>query len=87
MPLGLLEAMSYRSYCVVSNISKFFKVIQDKAVIFEKSNVLNLKDELKNLCNNSDLTNVHKENASEYICNKYNWNDVIKRTLELYQQQ
>lgn len=87
MPLSLLEAMSYGNCCVVSNISECTEVVQDKAVVFEKSSVLDLKDKLQNLCNDVDLTNDYKENASEYICNKYNWNDVVKRTLELYQQQ
>lgn len=87
MPLSLLEAMSYGNCCVVSNISECTEVVQDKAVVFEKSSVLDLKDKLQNLCNDVDLTNTYKRNASEYICNKYNWNDVVKRTLELYQQQ
>lgn len=87
MPLSLLEAMSYGNCCVVSNISECTEVVQDKAVVFEKSNVLDLKDKLQNLCNDVGLTNTYKKNASEYICNRYNWNDVVKRTLELYQQQ
>ena len=28
----------------------------------------------------------YKMVASDYICNKYNWDDVAKRTLELYQR-
>lgn len=87
MPLSLLEAMSYGNCCVVSNISECTEVVQDKAVVFEKSSVLDLKDKLQNLCNDVDLTNTYKKNASEYICNRYNWNNVVKRTLELYQQQ
>lgn len=87
MPLSLLEAMSYGNCCVVSNISECTEVVQDKAVVFEKSSVLDLKDKLQNLCNDVGLTNTYKKNASEYICNRYNWNDVVKRTLELYQQQ
>lgn len=87
MPLSLLEAMSYGNCCVVSNISECTEVVQDKAVVFEKSSVLDLKNKLQNLCNDVDLTNTYKKNASEYICNKYNWNDVVKHTLELYQQQ
>lgn len=87
MPLSLLEAMSYGNCCVVSNISECTEVVQDKAVVFEKSSVLDLKDKLQNLCNDVGLTNTYKKNASEYICNKYNWNDVVKHTLELYQQQ
>jgi glycosyltransferase involved in cell wall biosynthesis len=85
MPLSLLEAMSYGNCCVVSDISECTEVVQDKAVIFEKSNVLDLRDKLQSLCDDVALTNTYKANASSYICSKYNWDDVVKQTLELYE--
>lgn len=84
MPLSLLEAMSYGNCCVVSNISECTEVVQDKAVVFEKSNVLDLKNKLQSLCDDVYLTNAYKETSSDYICNKYNWDDVVERTLKLY---
>ena len=37
MPLSLLEAMSYGNCCLVSNIPECEEVVEDKALLFEKS--------------------------------------------------
>ena len=39
MPLSLLEAMSYGNCCLVSDIQECTEVVEDKALIFKKSNV------------------------------------------------
>ena len=85
MPLSLLEAMSYGNCCLVSNISECKDVVEDKAVIFEKSNVEDLKDKLRNLIDNKSLVEYYKKIAREFICKKYNWDDVVKKTLEIYE--
>lgn len=84
MPLSLLEAMSYGNCCVVSDISECVEVVEDKAVVFKKSNVLDLKDRLQSLCDNEDSVQKYKSEASDFICGKYNWDDVVKKTLKLY---
>lgn len=84
MPLSLLEAMSYGNCCLVSDIAECREVVQDKAVIFKKSNVNDLKNKLQNLCINEAIVNNYKMNATEYICSKYNWDDVVQKTLDLY---
>lgn len=84
MPLSLLEAMSYGNCCLVSNISECKDVVEDKAVIFEKSNVEDLKNKLQKLIDNKSLVEYYKKTASEFICKKYNWDDVVKKTLEIY---
>ena len=40
MPLSLLEAMSYGNCCLVSDIPECAEVVEDKALIFKKSNVV-----------------------------------------------
>ena len=42
MPLSLLEAMSYGNCCLVSDIQECTEVVEDKALIFKKSNVQDL---------------------------------------------
>ena len=84
MPLSLLEAMSYGNCCVVSNIAECAEVVEDKAVIFKKSNVEDLRKKLQMLCDDNSLTQKYKVTATEFICNKYGWNDVIGETIELY---
>ncbi len=39
MPLSLLEAMSYGNCCLVSDIPECAEVVEDKALIFKKSNI------------------------------------------------
>ena len=84
MPLSLLEAMSYGNCCLTSDIPECADVVEDKAVTFKKSDVKDLTAKLQYLCDNGDEVNKYKSQSADYICNKYNWNDVVDETLELY---
>lgn len=86
MPLSLLEAMSYGNCCVVSDISECTEVVEDKAVVFKKSDVEDLKNKLQELCDNSTKVDKYKVAATDFICEKYNWDDVVKKTLQLYME-
>ena len=86
MPLSLLEAMSYGNCCVVSDIDECTEVVEDKAVIFKKGNIEELRNSLQQLCDDERLVDKYKQGASEFILSKYNWNDVTERTLELYRE-
>ena len=84
MPLSLLEAMSYGNCCLVSDISECTEVVEDKAMVFKKSNVNDLQIKLQNACDNpNDVSNIKKQ-AADFICKKYNWDDVVKETIKLY---
>ena len=86
MPLSLLEAMSYGNCCVVSDIAECAEVVEDKAVVFRKSNVETLKGRLQELCERSEIVQQYKATAADFICQKYSWDDVVDRTIELYQK-
>ncbi len=85
MPLSLLEAMSYGNCCVVSDIPECAEVVEDKAVTFAKSDVEALREKLQRHCDNEDIVEKYKKEAADFICGKYNWDDIVDRTLELYQ--
>ena len=85
MPLSLLEALSYKNCCVVSDIPECAEVVEDKAAVFEKSNVEKLTRCLQKLCDKPQLVAQYKAQAADFICEKYNWDDVVAQTLELYQ--
>lgn len=85
MPLSLLEAMSYGNCCVVSDIAECAEVVEDKAVVFQKSNVDQLKEKLQGLCDYPEKVQSYKNSASNFICQKYNWDDVVDKTVALYQ--
>lgn len=87
MPLSLLEAMSYGNCCLVSDIEECATVVDNKAHIFKKSDVNDLKVKLEELLQKPELVHKYKEEASDYICNKYNWDDVVEQTLKLYERK
>lgn len=84
MPLSLLEAMSYGNCCLVSDIPECTEVVEDKAVRFRKSNVEDLRQKLQTLCDHPEMVEDYKQNASQFILNKYGWDDVVEKTLRLY---
>ncbi|WP_419169438.1 glycosyltransferase family 4 protein [Negativibacillus massiliensis] len=84
MPLSLLEAMSYGNCCVVSDIAECAEVVEDRAVVFKKSDETDLRNKLQMLCNDSELVRKYKSEATEFICKKYSWDDVVNKTMELY---
>ena len=86
MPLSLLEAMSYGNCCLTSDIPECAEVVEDKALLFRKSDVSNLKEKLQNACDPPEMVETYKAQAEEFICRKYNWDDVVEKTLKLYQR-
>ena len=86
MPLSLLEAMSYGNCCLVSDIDECASVVEDKALIFKKSDVNDLKEKLQLACDQSKIVEHMKAEAADFICGKYNWDYVVKETLSLYRK-
>ena len=85
MPLSLLEAMSYGNCCLTSDIAECAEVVEDKAILFKKSDIDDLKEKLQYACDNPDAVKKLKDEAADFICGKYNWDDVVEQTLKLYQ--
>lgn len=86
MPLSLLEAMSYANCCLTSDIAECAEVVENKAILFEKSDIDDLKEKLQYVCDNPDAVKKLKNGAADFICQKYNWDDVVKKTLKLYRK-
>lgn len=85
MPLSLLEAMSYGNCCLVSDIDECKEVVEDKGVVFRKGDTEDLKEKLEWLINHEDVVEKYKNEAAEFICSKYNWDDVVEKTMRVYQ--
>ena len=86
MPLSLLEAMSYGNCCLTSDIDECSEVLEDKGVIFKKTDITDLADKLKKLCNDNNLVRKYKDESQNFILNKYNWDEVTKSTLTIYKK-
>lgn len=86
MPISLLEAMSYSNCCLASDIAECTEVCEDRAVYFKKGSEQSLNERLGELLSDGNKVNYYKSQAQSFICSKYNWDDITKRTLELYKK-
>ena len=84
MPLSLLEAMSYGNCCLVSDIPECAEVVEDKALIFKKADVQDLRKKMQDACDHPEMVMGIKTQAADFICKKYNWDDVVRETMKLY---
>lgn len=87
MPISLLEAMSYGNCCLVSDIVENASVVEDKGITFEKGNVKSLEKELKNLLEDESIVHMLKKEASPFITAKYNWDEIVDKTIQLYENE
>ena len=85
MPISLLEAMSYGNCCLVSDIVENADVVEDKGVVFEKSNVKSLEEKLRELIADEEFVNELKMGACQFITQKYNWDEIVDKTIQLYE--
>ena len=76
--------MSYGNCCLVSDITECVDVVEEHGVVFQKGSEENLTDKLNMLCQNPEIVSEYKNTAAEFICTKYNWDDVVEKTLEIY---
>ena len=84
MPLSLLEAMSYGNCCLVSSISACTSVVEEKAEIFEKGNVEDLRKKLKSLLKDAEKVAAYRQGAAAFIGGKYSWERAAEQTFSLY---
>ena len=76
--------MSYGNCCVTSDIPECADVIADHGITFPKGSETALADILTDLDSNFERVAEYKAAAADYICNKYNRDDVVDKTLALY---
>lgn len=84
MPLSLLEAMSYGSCCLTSDIPECADVMEDHGVTFRKGDVADLTGKLSHLCAAPQEVQRYQESAADYICERFNWDHVTEQTFALY---
>jgi len=84
MALGVLEAMSYGNACLVSDIPENTEVVHNYAEWFEHGNVAILKEKIEYLLSDIEKVNKYKKEAADYICNSFDWDTIVDRTLDVY---
>lgn len=83
-PVSLLEAMSYGSCALVSDIPECLEVIGGCGVSFRSSDYLNLKDKLRYLIDNPDVVRQIGSRAKKRIYEQYMWGPIIDKLEWLY---
>lgn len=86
MPLSLLEAMSYGNCVLTSNIPECTEVTEDKGIAFARSNTGDLRKKMKMLLDSPETVEKMKRESKPFILDKYSWDEVIDKTLELYRK-
>lgn len=86
MAISLLEAMSYGNCCLVSDIDENVEVTLENAETFKCGNVEDLKKKLVFLLESEEVRGEYKKQSTDYICNKYSWDKVVKQTIRLYEK-
>lgn len=84
MALTLLEAMSYGNCCLVSDICENTEVVEDKAFIFHKGDTNDLQRKLEYLLVHPETVQEYGSRSADFICGKYNWDEVVDETVRLY---
>lgn len=84
MPLSLLEALSYGNCCLTSDIDECLQVIGNYGLTFKKGDVGDLKTKIEYLLKNSQIVNELKNKSADYVLDKFNWDNVVEKTLAVY---
>lgn len=87
MALTLLEAMSYDDCCLVSDICENTEVVEDKAFVFRKGDTKDLRKKLEYMLDHPEVVQEYRAQSADFICGKYNWDEVVDETIRLYRGQ
>jgi glycosyltransferase involved in cell wall biosynthesis len=84
MAISLLEAMSYGNCCLVSDIPENAEVVEEAAISFQRGDVADLKEKIEFLLTNPEIVEKYRIGSSDFICKKYDWEEVVEQTVRLY---
>jgi glycosyltransferase involved in cell wall biosynthesis len=86
MPIALLEAMGYGLSCIASDIlpNRDIGLIKENR-FFKTGDVQSLANKIREFMNRP-LADQEKKEQIKMIQERYNWNTIIKKTLEVYMQ-
>ena len=62
-------------------------MVEGHGLVFGKSDATDLREKLQFACDYPEEVNRLKDGAADFICQKYNWDNVVGQTLELYRKQ
>lgn len=87
LPISLLEAMSYRRCCLVSDIKENTDTSQGRAFEFIHGSVEDLCRQLKEIERmGTEVIEQKGREAAAYVREAYRWQTVVEKTLNVYQK-
>lgn len=84
LPTVLLEAMSYGTCCLVSDIPENREALNDLGHTFRNANTEDLKIQMNNLISNPGMVQQLKERTKEYVMNDFSWDTISESYERLY---
>ena len=79
----LLEGMAYGNCCLLSDIDENKEPAGDHALYFHKGDVAQLRRQLTELVNDPEKVRHYRENAADYVCDRYNWDLITDQMLDI----
>lgn len=85
MPISLLEAMSYKRKCIVSDIPENMEVVENQALHFKKGDVQDLNLKLQEVLNG--INEKTDSGYKEYDMRRFDWDRVTEDNLKVYKSK
>lgn len=87
LPISLLEAMSYRRCCLVSDIKENITTCMDTGFSFKRGNKADLYEVLKKILA-LPVETVHEmgEAGCQRVMSLYRWENVVEKTVQVYKK-
>jgi len=86
LSIALLEAMSYRNPCLVSNIPANCEVVGDSGFSFKNMDVSDLKAKLEELLASPDKLKANQETMYNKVVQEYDWSKIVNDIVAVYAQ-
>lgn len=86
LSIGLLEALSYGTCILATDIPENLEVIGSAALTFPPGDIATLQDHLRAILDDPDLVREYRRRAREHAQVQPDWDEVTARTEELYYQ-
>ena len=71
---------------MTSDIEECTAVAEEYGLTFKKGDADDLRCVLQEICDDPQRVEQMKKQAADFICGRYNWNDIAARTIELYRE-
>ncbi|WP_260208872.1 glycosyltransferase family 4 protein [Lacticaseibacillus paracasei] len=87
MPLTLLEAMAYGNAVACTNITELREIVGNAhALTFNPDDVEGLQGVLQRFLDDPIIQRSMRQSSSDFIQKKFNWNDIVDRTISVYHE-